>query len=165
MKPTLILLILFTLTACNDSQRRRLSDNCTNTEGKTVACVQNEELNAEYGFKSKFITSVSIPISVSETRITFEDSATDNDVDDLTFICSLDVGIGTSFTYNIENNLLVLKNGLTVLKFKKVIGRSSDNLIGKWSLTEKVSNKIQTITEFIINDLENLRITKTCNVK
>lgn len=164
MKTTLLLLSLLALSGCNESQRKRLG-GCKNAEGKLVICPQSEELSSEAGFKSKFITSVSIPVTISETRIIFDDSALDTDEDDINLVCTLDVGVGTNFTYNIEEGLLTLKNGISVLKFRKISGKSTNDLIGKWSLKEKVSNKFYKTTEFMFFDLENLRITQTCDVK
>lgn len=164
MKTTILILSLLALYGCNESQRKRLGD-CKNAEEKLVVCPQSEEQSVEAGFKSKYITSVSIPVTVSETRIIFDDSALDTDEDDMNLVCALDVGVGTNFTYNIEEGLLILKNGITVLKFRKVSGKSTNDLIGKWSLKEKVSNKFHKTTEFMIFDLENLRITQTCDVK
>lgn len=121
------------------------------------------EQNFPSEFNKKYIAEVRTSIEAKENELTFLDAAYDSD-QDVDYNCEIDLGANRQFKYFIERDHLTLFDDSVMLKFSRVDGFSSEELIGSWEMIES-SEKIQIVTELIINDLEELKLRKTCNLK
>lgn len=123
-------------------------------------------LTATAGFRKKYIAEVNVAISVDQDKLVFNSAAKDEDRDD-EFTCELEITKGAQFLFQIQRrrakNILALKNDNITLALNKTKGSTKDGLIGTWTLKERVYG-IQTITEIKFKSLEEMSITKTCNL-
>lgn len=110
-----------------------------------------------------YIAEISTMVEVGQSQIILKDYAEDSDFDS-ELSCDLQVAANKQFAYAFESGKLILKDGLTHLRFTKSSGFSSDGLIGSWVMQETVG-KLTTVTELTFKDLEELTIKKTCNLK
>lgn len=159
---TLILISLFSLTACNDALRTRIGQ-CQSADGKKVACAISGDALSVDEYRKMYIAEVSVPIIVGTTQLILNEDAHDLDKDN-ELICELDVAKETQFNYTISKGVLTLRNGITLLQLSRSNGSSSDGLMGTWAMTE-TTKTTQTITELTFTDLENVKIRKVCNLK
>lgn len=161
-KLILILVSLFSLTACNDALRTRVG-NCQTADNRFVECSKSGDALTAGDYRKKYIAEVSVPIIVGTKQIILNDDAHDIDHDqELT--CELDVAKGTQFNYTISKGILTLRNGITLLQLTKTNGSSSEGLVGTWAMSESDKTS-QTITEMVFSNLEDVKIRKICNLK
>lgn len=157
MKFLLFTLILSSFVSCNDVPLRRTSP-CKNDFGKSIVCA--DALTSEY--RKMYIAEVTVNADIGEESLRFTETDKDEERDQ-DYSCELDVAAGTQFSYKITENVLVLKSGLTSLRFNKTSGKGRDGLIGTWTQEETVA-KASVKTELIFNDLEEIRLRKTCKI-
>lgn len=103
-------------------------------------------------------------MTVNTRELIFNNSGEDRDIDDLEAYCTLHVSAGSQYIYRISDDTLILKNNLTNLEFQKTGGLAEEGLVGTWTMEEEHSGN-QIITEIIVEDLEEIRLRKTCNLK
>lgn len=162
MKTFFILSLLTLLTSCNDARRNRLSD-CRNEFGKLIACVDAYTVD-ETAYRKQYIAQVYVPVSIGQSTIVFNDSETDADFDQ-DYNCNVDVARGTKFNFTIEKSKLILKNSINSLTLVKTDRLSTSDILGTWRIEGAETNKVDTITEMVFMDLNEVRIKKVCNLK
>jgi hypothetical protein len=164
MKTFSILFMFSMLAACNDAPRNRLS-NCKNEYGKMIACSTSNALMAgETVYRKQYIAQATVPVSVGQNALTFNDSEYNEDYDQ-DYNCNLDVARGTKFNYSITNNKLTLKNSLATLVLVKTDRLSEDGLLGAWQMQSAETTKVDAVTEMVFMDHDEVRIKKVCNLK
>ncbi len=110
-----------------------------------------------------YIAGVSTPIIVGQRELILKQQVHHSDYDN-EYVCALDIDANKQFTYSIEDEKLILKDGLATLTLSRTNGPSSAGLVGTWAMEEKKKNSLD-VTELIFNDLEDVRIVKTCHLK
>ena len=162
MKLALFIITLFLVSSCNDVAGTR-SSKCIGADNRYVSCSSSGDTLSEESYRKKYIAEVTTQITVGQSQIVLKDYAHDSDFDqELT--CELEISKNKQFTYSFEDNKLVLKDGLSTLILTRQNGLTTDNLEGSWTMQE-VLGKVQTITEVIFSNLEEVKIRKTCNLK
>ncbi len=157
MKHLLILSFFMTFYACSGPGSSSAPDRVTTLRPETA------EQNFPSEFTKKYIAEVRTSIEANENELIFLDAAYDSD-QDVDYKCEIDLGANRKFQFFIDSDDLILFDDSVKLKFSRVDGFSSEGLIGSWEMIES-SEKIQIVTELIINDLEELKLRKTCNLK
>jgi hypothetical protein len=157
MKHLLLLSFFMTFYSCSGPGNSSAPDRTATLRPEQV------EQNFPSEFNKKYIAEVRTSIEAKENELTFLDAAYDSD-QDVDYNCEIDLGANRQFKYFIERDHLTLFDDSVMLKFSRVDGFSSEELIGSWEMIES-SEKIQIVTELIINDLEELKLRKTCNLK
>ncbi len=160
MKTLLPLLFLLSVSACQDAPLRR-HNSCAKKLDKSGACDYQSELRTD--FAKQFVAEVSVEAAIGQTQIVLKSTERDEDHDGQ-YYCTLEVSVGAKFNYKIEKNILTLSNGITTLVFTKTEGLAVDGILGTWT-SKELSRTSQVITELIIDDLEELRLRKTCKIK
>lgn len=160
MKTLLPLLILLTLSACQDAPLRR-HNSCTRAADNNGACEYQPQLGAE--FTKMFIAEVTVQAVIGQKQIAVKATERDED-DDGTYFCTLEVSAGAKFNYKIEKRVLTLTNGINTLTFNKTEGLSDEGIMGTWT-SQELTRTSQVTTELIVSDLEELRLRKTCKIK
>lgn len=162
MNTSFFILSMLLLASCNETLRTR-TGKCLGADNRYVACSSSGDTLSTNQYRKKYIAEVTTPISVGQSQIILKDYAHDSDHDqELT--CELEVAKNKQFSYTLQQEKLILTDGLSTLVLSRQSGSKVDSLEGTWSMQE-VLDKVQTVTELIFNDLEEVKIRKTCNLK
>jgi hypothetical protein len=166
MKTVTLIFALLILAACNESTRIR-PGKCRSGSNQITLCDPSATLKAEVlttaEFRKKYIAEVTTPIAINKSQLILIDQSLDSDHDQ-ELSCDLDISSEKQFTYIIKNDQLILKDGITTLILDRSTGWGNDGLEGTWMMQEN-SNNVQTVTELIFNNLDEIRIRKTCNLR
>jgi hypothetical protein len=166
MKIVTLLFTLLILAACNESTRIR-PGKCRSGSSQITLCNNTELIKAESltdaEFRKKYIAEVTTPISINDGQLILKDQVLDSDHDQ-ELSCDLDISSEKQFTYAIQNEQLILKDGSTTLVLDRSNGLGNDGLEGTWMMQENSEN-VQTVTELIFNNMDEIRIRKTCNLQ
>ena len=160
MKTITLIFALLVLSSCNDALRTRIG-KCKSANNQLVICGTQNALKSE-DYRNKLIAEITTPIVVGKNRLTLKEEAHDSAFGN-EYNCDLDI-YSKQFNYSIENEILSLKDGLSTLTFKRMSGFTSDGIIGEWEMEEKTEHTLY-VTQLTFRDLEEVRITKTCNFK
>lgn len=162
MKVIGLILTLTLFYSCNDTLRTR-AKKCIGADNRYIECSSASDAITSENFRKKYIAEVTVPVEVGQKQLILKEAAGDSDHDqELT--CSLEISKDKQFNYAFTNNKLVLTDGLSTLTLIRSNGAYNESLIGSWTMTQE-EGKVQTITELIFNDLEEVRIRKVCNLK
>ena len=161
MKNITLFFSLLLLASCNDALRNR-AGKCISSNNRSVLCSNSNALKGET-FRKKYIAEISSPIIVGQSQIVIKENAEDTDHDQ-ELICDLEISANKQFTYSIENKKLILKDGISTLRFDRISDNGTDELIGTWAMQDRTENTL-IVTEVVFKDLEEIRIRKTCNLK
>jgi hypothetical protein len=166
MKIVTLLFTLLILAACNESTRIR-PGKCRPGSSQITLCNNTEAIKAEVStdaeFRKKYIAEVTTAISIDDRQLILKDQVLDSDHDQ-ELSCDLDISSEKKFTYSIKNEQLILKDRTTTLVLDRSNGLGNDGLEGTWMMKEDSEN-VQTITELIFNNMDEIRIRKTCNLQ
>lgn len=162
MKMLTFLSVLIFLSSCSDAQRTRRG-NCQSSGGKFVECLQSTQNSMNQEFRKKYIAEVTTQIQTTNSKLTLLENVHDADFDQ-DQNCELTIEANKKFTYVIQEGKLILTDGMSTMVFKKSNGSLSEILLGSWSMEESLG-KVQTITEVIFRNEEEMRIRKTCNLR
>ena len=166
MKIVTLLFALLILTACNESSRVR-PGKCRSGSNQITLCETSETLKVDAltttEFRKKYIAEVTTPITIEKSQLILVDQSLDSDHDQ-ELSCDLDISDEKQFTYSIKDEQLILKDGVTTLVLDRSNGWGNDGLEGTWKMEEDSGN-VQTVTELIFNNLDEIRIRKTCNLR
>ena len=166
MKIVTLLFALLILTACNESTRIR-PGKCRSGSSQITLCNNKQMIKADgltdTEFRKKYIAEVTTPISIDDRQLILKDQVLDSDHDQ-ELSCDLDISSEKQFTYSIKNEQLILKDGTTTLVLDRNNGLGNDGLEGTWMMQEDSEN-VQTVTELIFNNMDEIRIRKTCNLR
>ena len=157
MKHLFLLSLLATLYSCSESGQSSIRVNPETLQSEP------EEQPFLNDYTKKYIAEIRSSIEVRESDLTFLEAAYNNDQDD-EYNCELDLGANRRFKYDLFQGKLVLSDEFIKLEFTKVDGLLSQGLIGSWEMIE-TTERHQIVTELIINDLEEAKLRKTCNLK
>ncbi len=158
MKTLTLLISLILLASCNDALRGRR--NCGSATGASFC---NEDALKAEDFRKMYIADITTPIVVGQSQFIIKEAAENSDFDK-EMSCDLQVSANKQFSYIIDGKKLILKDGITTLRFTRTEGSAADGLVGIWMMRQTVENLV-TDTELIFKDLEELHIRKTCNLK
>ena len=166
MKIVLLLFALLILSACNESTRIR-PGKCRSGSSQITLCNSKEMIKADgvtdAEFRKKYIAEVTTPISIDDRQLILKEQVLDSDHDQ-ELSCDLDISSEKKFTYSIKNEQLILKDATTTLLLDRSNGLGNDGLEGTWTMQEDSEN-VQTVTELIFNNMDEIRIRKTCNLR
>jgi hypothetical protein len=157
MKHIFLLFLLAILYSCSESGQSSTRVNPVTLQSEP------EQLPSLNDYTKKYIAEIRSSIEVSESDLTFLEAAYSNDQDD-EYNCELDLGANRRFKYDLNQGQLFLNDDSIKLEFNKVEGLLSQGLIGSWEMIE-TTERYQIVTELIINDLEEAKLRKTCNLK
>lgn len=161
MKTIILLITLMFLASCNDAMRTRLG-KCRSSDNRAIQCATTDALTTE-NYRRMYIAQVTTPIIVGQRELILKREIHHADFDN-EYVCDLDISANKQFTYTIEDEKLILRDGLATLTLSRTNGPSSAGLVGTWAMEVKKKNALD-VTELIFNDLEELRIVKTCHLK
>ena len=153
MKTLCFIFCLLLLSACNDGLRTRVRPQAI---GDGISALSSEV------FRKMYIAEVTTPIMVGQSQIILKEAVTDSD-HDYEYICDIDVSANKQFSYLIQDEELILKDGISTLIFSRINGSSSKSLLGTWKMKDSSQN-VLTVTELIFNTLDDLKIRKTCKL-
>lgn len=162
MKFILLTFSVFFLVSCNDTLRSRVG-KCRGADNRFIECSANQDALSTDVFRKKYIAEVTLPVEVGQSQIIMTEFAQDSDHDQ-EHTCELEVSEGKKFNYTIQQNKLLLQDGLSTLVFIRTNGNYTKELTGSWSMKEEIGD-VQTITEIIFKNLEEIRIRKVCNLR
>ncbi len=166
MKTVTLLFALLILTACNESTRIR-PGKCRAGSNQITLCETSETLKVDAiettEFRKKYIAEITTPISIENSQLILVEQSLDSDHDQ-ELSCDLEISDEKQFTYTIQDEQLILKDGVTTLVLDRSNGWGNDGLEGTWKMQEDSEN-VQTVTELIFNNLDEIRIRKTCNLR
>lgn len=154
MKTIYLIFCLFLITSCNDNLRTRVRPDALIGDG-----LKSPSSDV---FRKMYIVEISTPVIVGQSQLVFKESAQDID-SDYEFICDIDVSSNKQFHFLIQDNELILKDGISTLIFTRVNGSDTNSLFGSWKMKE-TTKKVLTVTELIFHTLDDLKIRKTCKL-